>query len=80
MDISTAKEILGPDRILIISMIEFLINKGIVHDYEELETFRDICNKNLLEFKKQTDDPVVNIQISQTQLIVTHIFNSFGLR
>lgn len=80
MDIGTAKEIIGPDRVLIISIIEFLIRKGMINDRKELNILKEICKENLSEFKKHSRDEIIKIQIEQSKLIIEHIFNSFMLK
>ena len=76
MDIEAAAEIFSPDRILIIAIIQFLINKNIIENKNDMNNIEKICNNILNAFKK-AKDPVVLIQLEKTELELEFLFKSF---
>jgi hypothetical protein len=79
MDIETAAEIFGPDRLLIIGLIQFLINKNIIEHKNDMNDIEKICRNALTGFKK-TRDPVVLIQLEKTESELEYFFQSFRSR
>lgn len=77
MDIKTAAEIFGHDRLLIIGLIQFLINKKIISSQEDMEHFEGICLVTLETMKNTTKDAVALIQIEKTEIDLRHFFQSF---
>jgi hypothetical protein len=76
MDIKTAAEILGPDRILIIGIIQFLIKKNIIEHYKDMDDLEKIC-RNTLTIFKSTRDPVALTQVEKTEAELDIFFQSF---
>ena len=78
MDIKTAQTALGPDRILIIGVILFLREKGLITGKADMDHLLQAC-LSIVELLKDQRDPVANIQLNRTRAELEHFFQSFRL-
>jgi hypothetical protein len=76
MDIETAAKIFGPDRILIIGILQFLIKKNIIEHHNDMDDLEKMC-RNTLTLLKSTKDPVALIQMEKTETELEIFFQSF---
>lgn len=79
MDIKTAEEMFGDNRLLIIGLIQFLINKKIICNQDDMNMYKEICLSVLHSIKDGLKDPVALIQIEKTEASLMHVFQSFRM-
>ena len=80
MDIKTASEMFGHDRILIIGLVQLLIDKKIIENQKDMDEFKKTCIDIMVSIKNMTKDPVALIQIEKTEIELEHFFGSFRIR
>ncbi|MCA7120275.1 MAG: hypothetical protein LGL72_12885 [Acidibrevibacterium sp.] len=78
MDIKTASDVFGVDRLLMIGLIQFLATKKIISNKNDIENLEKICQITVENMKK-TKDPIAIIQLEKTEIELKHIFQSFRI-
>ncbi len=78
MDIKTASDVFGVDRLLMIGLIQFLATKKIISNKNDIENLEKICQITVENMKK-TKDPIAIIQLERTEIELKHIFQSFRI-
>lgn len=78
MDIKTASDVFGVDRLLMIGLIQFLATKKIISNKNDIENLEKICQITVKNMKK-TKDPIAIIQLERTEIELKHIFQSFRI-
>ncbi|WP_162800653.1 hypothetical protein [Acidibrevibacterium fodinaquatile] len=78
MDIKTASEVFGVDRLLMIGLIQFLATKKIISNKNDIENLEKICQITVKNMKK-TKDPIIIIQLEKAEIELKHIFQSFRI-
>lgn len=78
MDIKTASEVFGVDRLLMIGLIQFLATKKIISNKNDIENLEKICQITVKNMKK-TKDPIAIIQLEKTEIELKYIFQSFRI-
>ena len=68
----------GPDRLLIIGLIRFLIGKGIIESQKDLELLKEMTI-SIAESMNSTGTPAIKAQIQKTKPEIIHLLNSFNL-
>jgi hypothetical protein len=88
MDIKTAQEAFGLDRLLMIGLIQYLLDKKVIESTHDLSLLHDYCKQTLTQLRQRklgltafgpTSDAVVNIQLDQTRKELDLFFRSFKL-
>ena len=77
MDIATAKQAFGADRILSLAVLHLLQHKGIIESGSDFVRLREYCKMMLGAFGTVNEDAVVRIQLNETERELEHIFHSF---
>ena len=78
MDIKTASDVFGVDRLLMIGLIQFLATKKIISNKNDIENLEKICQITVENMKK-TKDPIAIIQLERTEIELKYIFQSFRI-
>ena len=78
MDIKTASDVFGVDRLLMIGLIQFLATKKIISNKNDIENLEKICQITVENMKK-TKDPIAIIQLEKTEIELKYIFQSFRI-
>ena len=78
MDIKTASDVFGVDRLLMIGLIQFLAIKNIISNKNDIENLEKICQITVENMKK-TKDPIAIIQLERTGIELKYIFQSFRI-
>ena len=78
MDIKTASDVFGVDRLLMIGLIQFLATKKIISNKNDIENLEKICQITVKNMKK-TKDPIAIIQLERTEIELKYIFQSFRI-
>ena len=78
MDIKTASEVFGADRLLMIGLMQFLAIKKIISNKKDIENLERICQITI-ENMKNTKDPIALIQLEKTEIELKYIFQSFRI-
>ena len=78
MDIKTASDVFGVDRLLMIGLIQFLAIKNIISNKNDIENLEKICQITVENMKK-TKDPIAIIQLEKTEIELKYIFQSFRI-
>jgi hypothetical protein len=77
MDIATAARSLSADRLLMLSLLQTLIQKQ-VFTYSDLRAVFD-GSLSMIRAIRGSSDPVVEIQLQQSEQEIIHIIRSFGI-
>jgi hypothetical protein len=78
MDIETAQKALGVDRVLIIGLMLFLHDKGVIKSTADMDLLIGNCRSTLNHWK-DLRNPVISVQLERTEAELEHFFLSFNL-
>ncbi len=79
MNLETAKRAFGTDRVLLLGIIQFLVEKKLLSSLPEIESLWGYCRDLVTSFRR-TRDPVLLLQLDETETELEHIFRAFKLK